>query len=157
MSMADQNVAPRNERLDNIKPPYNGMNDETRKKLTDNTPDKEIDEALNEMVEGLTVPDGGGYDSVFIDKNMDENLRKYIDERINKAKSKLKSLILKDREEMLEFVIPEKKKETWLNKYLVESELKWAKKAIPEASKRGYNQAIDDMSQRAKEWSKKNG
>lgn len=41
--------------------------------------------------------------------------------------------------------VPEKEKETWLNKDLVNTELEWALKAVSEMYKRGRNSAIDDF------------
>lgn len=57
-------------------------------------------------------------------------------------------LITQDRQQILEAVIealPEKQDESWLNKDLVDTDLKWAKKAIPEAYKRGKNEIIDQV------------
>lgn len=50
---------------------------------------------------------------------------------------------LQDIMALIRGAVPERKDITWLNKDLVNTDLKWAKKALPVARDMGFNAAID--------------
>lgn len=172
---------PRNERLDNLKPPYDGMNEDTRRKLTDNTLDNQqlqctnckkltikVEAETRNFNTGFCRYCGGSLEP--FDNTLDKEFDSLVDllretdtpvgkmygvvpkQNIEKARAKFKSLIADDRKKMPEFVIPKK----------ITSNVEFdpARNRIVKIYKdgmaaRAYNLAIDDMSQRAKEWSKK--
>ena len=139
--------------------------------MTNNTLDKEIDEIFDWKFFDKNYPlSKQFYDIKTFDGDIRENCwpnagdfhdgsaRDQISEREVEfirphAKEKIASLIADREKKMLEFVIPKKKSD--IDGYHEDHTPEQLNRIT--AMNRYYNQAIDEVRQRAKEWSKKNG